>query len=290
MPGVIPLLRSWLAGRIPPDAADWLEDALTEVRAGNAARLFLAFGMVPRKTGKADLELGNLQRMAAEEARPGWNPSRWSIDHVARTLLLLAFPTDDTTKSGETLDRLFAAGEVGELVALYQALPLLDHQTAHLARAAEGLRTNIKPVFAAIAHQNPFPAEQFDEAQWNQMILKCLFVGLPLEPVVGLDERVNAPLMQMLLDYAAERRAAGRTVAPDLWRCVGPLADAAALAAMARALHDGDAAERQAVAAALASHPDPNAQALLASRMAASGDSRANVIRDNGDPPSERPC
>ncbi len=45
----------------------------------------------------------------------------------------------------------------------------------------------MRVVFEAVAHRNPYPAEQLPEAAWNQMVLKALFVGSRLAPIVGLD-------------------------------------------------------------------------------------------------------
>ena len=257
------LLRSWLAGRIDPTSLEWLDERLAAVRSGERQSLQLAFGMAPRKTGKADLALSRTELLQAEDARPGWDPSGWSVDHAARTLIVLSYPATPQENYLGTLDHLFAAGEVGELVALYQSLPLLPEQASHVPRAVEGLRTNIKPVFAAIAHRNPYPAEQFSEAQWNQMVLKALFVELPLWPIVGLDERTNESLMRMLCDYAHERWSAHRFVSPELWRCVGPVADEHALEDLEEAFTNGTPAERKAAALSLATNTNPRAKALV---------------------------
>jgi hypothetical protein len=258
------LLRGWLTGRVDPDVLEWLDGRIAAIRTGDVKSLYLAFGLVPRKTGKSDLGLSKTELLKAEDTRAGWNPAEWSVDHAARTLLVLALPSDDANAYLETLDRLFDAGEVGELVALYQALPLLPWQESLVARGAEGLRTNIKPVFAAIAHRNPFPAERFNESQWNQMILKSLFIDLPLAPVIGLDERVNVPLMRMLCDYAHERWAAGRSVSPELWRCVGPVAEGSALDDLARVLREGSEAEQRAARESLFTNERPEAKTLYA--------------------------
>ncbi|VTS00315.1 EboA domain-containing protein [Tuwongella immobilis] len=257
------LLGDWLQPVIPSTARSWLADRLRQISEGDQSALFLGFGMVPRKTGKADLRLSAAQLAAAQEARPGWNPATWSIDQAARTLLLLAYPADAVDEYTDTLDKLFAAGEVGELVALYQALPLLPFPDAHVWRTRECIRTNMKSVFCAVAHRNPYPAEHLDEASWNQLILKCLFVGAALDPVVGLDSRVNPRLMTMLVDYAHERWAAKRQVSPELWRPVGPVADARALADLEKVYTEGTPPERQAAALALSVCPLPSAETIL---------------------------
>jgi hypothetical protein len=40
--------------------------------------------------------------------------------------------------------------------------------------------------------------------------VKCVFVGAPIDTIVGLHERRNPELIRMLEDFAAERHAAGR--------------------------------------------------------------------------------
>lgn len=74
----------------------------------------------------------------------------------------------------------------------------------------------MQSVFKSIAWNNPFPRDHFDEASWNQMVLKTIFFGLSLKPVIGLKERNNANLKGMLADFAAEREKAGREIPQDL--------------------------------------------------------------------------
>jgi len=257
------LLKAWLARRASAETLAWLDAQLVKISTGDKRALFVAFGVAPRKTGKDDLSLSDDEMASASETRPGWTPQQWTVDQAARTLLVLSFPADDAQAYVATLDELFRAGEVSELVALYQALPLLPHPESHVWRTTEGIRTNIKAVFCAVVHDNPYPSEQLDEERWNQMVLKCLFVGAALDPVIGLDERSNPELARMLVDFAHERWAASRDVCPELWRPVGLHADQTALADLKRALDDGTPIERQAVALALASCPQPEAKNIL---------------------------
>jgi hypothetical protein len=255
------LIESWLAMRLDPAAAAWVRDRQGVIRLGDRKCLYLAFGMAPRKVGK--LGLTDEELLAANKTRPGWNPHGWSVDQLTRSLFLLSLPTMEAAEFVAVLDQLFGAGEVGELVAMYQTLPLLPNPSAHVLRAAEGIRTNIKAVFCAVAHQNPYPAEQFTDDQWNQMVLKCQFIGVPMSPIVGLDQRANPHLSAMVVDFVHERWAAKRPVAPDMWRCVGRHADARALADLNQVLTSGSNVERQAAALAISQSPDPAAKKIL---------------------------
>jgi hypothetical protein len=257
------LLTLWLRRQLPQAASAWLEEQLAKLGAAAGDRdLYIALGLVPRKLGKADLELSAAELKAAGKARSGWDPRGWSVDQAARILILL-----HSGGAGETFATRFVqlcrTADVAEAIAFYRGLPLYPDPPMLEAQAAEGTRTNMRAVFEAVAHRSPYPREQFAENRWNHMVLKALFVGSALRPIQGLDARANPALARMLCDYAHERWAAGRPVSPELWRCVGRFADTEALADLQRVLATGSAIERRAAALALAACPDAKARELL---------------------------
>jgi hypothetical protein len=256
------LLEKWLKARVPADAGAWLDKTAQSLRQGTDRDFYIAISLVSRKIGKADLNLAQAELAQAQAARKGWDPHNWSLDQAARVYLLLAPGADGETFS-RRLDQLCITADIGELVAFYSGLPLYPDQPRHALRAAEGVRTNIKAVFQAVAHRNPYPSEQLAEDPWNQLVLKSLFIGISLDPIVGLDQRSNPKLARILCDYAHERWSAGRPVSPELWRCVGPHAKGEMLADLGRVLEKGTEPERAAAALALASSPDPAATGLL---------------------------
>lgn len=279
---VADLLYSWLDGRLNTAGLTWLDQKRKQIASGANVRVFFtAFSAVPRYTGKNDLQLTPEDLEAASTARKNWCPTHWSVDQAARTLLLLSLPQDDPEKFIQTLDQVFSAADMGELVALYQALPLLPYPEQLRKRAAEGVRNNITAVFNAVALRNPYPAEYLDNQAWNQIVLKALFVGSPLHLIQGLDERANPQLAQMLIDYAHERWAAGRLVSPELWRPVGKFANAAMLPDLERAFADSDPVQQAAAALACADCPLPEAQALLASQPELQGQIKAGNLTWN---------
>lgn len=259
------LLHRWLSRYIAKEGLTWLSQKSEQIAEGASARVFFtAFSAVPRYTGKKDLELTPEDLQAAETARPGWSPGHWSVAQAARTLLVLSLPHDNPEKYLRTLDQVFTTADGGELIALYQSLPLLPYPERHCSRAAEGVRSNITAVFNAVALRNPYPADDFDSIAWNQMILKAVFVGSPLALIQGIDRRANLELARMLTDYAHERWAAKRPVTPDLWRLVGRFVDAEILADLEKVLTQPDLAQQEAAALACSQCLLPQAQELLA--------------------------
>jgi hypothetical protein len=263
-PSNIKTLYAWLLPQLSPSAASWLDQTIYILSTEATEQvLFTRFSAVPRQVGKADWALTDQDLKVAQDFRTGWKPSHWSVDQAARTLLLLAFPSTDTDRYVAAIEKLFSAADVAEQVALYQTLPLLPYPERFKTRAIEGLRTNIKAVFNAISLNNPYPADYFQEAAWNQMILKAIFVDSHLSQIQGLDQRANPKLAQMLSDYAHERWAAGRAVNPQLWRLLGPFAEGHLVNDLEQVLSSPELFEQQAGALACASAAAPDAQALL---------------------------
>jgi hypothetical protein len=107
-----------------------------------------------------------------------------------------------------------------EAVALTRSLPYLPNPSSFLLRATDAVRSNMGPVFDAIAFGNTYPKDYFNEAAWNQLVLKCIFNDKAIHQIIGLDERANQALADTLSDFAHERWSAGRRVPSQVWRLV----------------------------------------------------------------------
>lgn len=256
---LLPLMERWLKERTDATQWDWLNSREIDRK----QPFLLAFALCSRKVGREDLCLSSTQLQQANQARNGWNPADWSVDQLARTWLVLKAETALGDEFPALLDQLFAVGEVQELVTLYQLLPFLQQPQQYTARAMEGIRTNIKPVFCAVAQVNPFPAEQLSTPAWNQMILKALFIDATLDRIWKVDERANAELTTMLLDYADERFAASRPIPVELWRPVGAAPNDRAVQTLKRTFEFGNPTERCAAALAMKSINSPETISIL---------------------------
>lgn len=118
-------------------------------------------------------------------------------------------PAEDFTP---LLERLFQTADVQEQQAIISVLPLLNSGERFLRIATEAARTNIVPVFSSLALNNSYPQEFFSENQWNQMVLKAIFVGCDITRIAGLHERHNPALSETIFQYVSERNSASRSV------------------------------------------------------------------------------
>ncbi len=200
------LLREWIGRQVPEPSAAWLDQRLEKLGAAESDReLHIGLGLSPRRLCKDDLSLdaGDLER--ADRARPGWDPRGWSVDEAARILMLLT-GCGGGQAFADRFTGLCRSAEVGEAIAFYRGLPLYPDPELLEGQAAEGIRTNMRAVFEAVAHRNPFPRERFDQNRWNQMVLKALFVDSTLYP---MQDSTMAPIPSLRTSCAITRTSAG---------------------------------------------------------------------------------
>jgi hypothetical protein len=213
---VIEVLLQWLRRRLKPEASQWLEaETGRQSDTPDERRFGIALGLAGRRIGRDDLSLSAADLAAAQELRRGWRPDTWRTDEAARVALILATCTSDEESFAARVEGLCLTGELSEHVACLKGFAVFPTPVRLLRRAREATRSSMQPPFEAIACHNPYPADYFDDPAFNQMVVKCVFCGVPIETVVGLDERRNGELLRMMRDLVSERHAAGRPL-PDL--------------------------------------------------------------------------
>ncbi|GAA2626456.1 EboA domain-containing protein [Streptomyces axinellae] len=216
-------LRTGLELRLGADARAWLHLALTDAadaarhRAGPGMpaweRHFVTAGRHCRGGGPHGGSDNSPHRGPDSGAEEATGPAAEPAD-AARVLLLHA-----AAPGTDTVVRLYTQGTADERRAVVLALPHLDpapDTAPTLALVEDALRTNDTRLIAAAL--GPWSAAHLPTPQWRQGVLKCLFTGVPLRAVAGLEHRAAADpeLARMLQDYARERSAAGRAVPADL--------------------------------------------------------------------------
>ncbi|MBM3426402.1 MAG: hypothetical protein FJX97_05360 [Bacteroidetes bacterium] len=253
-------LKQALAASTEPTSLSWLMEQAEKIKVSSSPNpFFLAFSRASRYFNK--------ERVSWVDPASGLLPkgvdlSTWDCLQVARIYLVLQLPFQNESWQA-ILQQLFETGDMYEQQALYAALPLFPNAEGLLPRAIEGCRTNMSLVFDAIALRNPYPSQFFPEANWNQLVLKAIFMQRPLYLIQDLDHRRNAALAAMATDFAHERWAAGRAVMPEVWRLIVPFMGPQYLDDLKKVLESTDATEQKAGALAAYQSGYAPAQALL---------------------------
>lgn len=218
------VLSATLRATVAPDAGAWLEQAQALPADSSRGSLLDAYARAALHVGRGALTLDDAALLELRAAAPGVGFERWTLDDAARALILAARRADGrpVRRFVDDAAACFEEGDAREQQSWLRALALWPDEAAHfLPYAIDACRSNIVPVFEALACENPYPARYFPERNFNQLVLKALFNSIALTRVAGLEARHNAELSRMARDYAAERAAAGRTVPADIARATG---------------------------------------------------------------------
>jgi len=214
-------LLDQLAPALDPAAHAWLTRTLADsALLGHRLRLRTAFTQVPRKLGRT-----------ADVVAPAQPHAPTQLDLARAALLLRALEVVPESEHVDLLEELYRTGEQREQQSLLRALPQLPDAARFTDLAVNACRTNSLAVFGAIASENAFPATYFSEPSFNQLVLKSIFLAVPVAHITGLASRANAELRRMLDEYASERLAASRPVPDDVRHALAlcpPLAHGAA--------------------------------------------------------------
>jgi hypothetical protein len=219
MAGVQHVYLRLVLPRLAAPARDWLLARAPRLSAADVAVTFSGCG---RRLGSAPLEPSPAERAELAVASLPV-PEGWPLSAVGRAALLLTSTEQlEPSERVALVERLFRSGDNDERAAILKTLSLLPEPQSFVELAVDACRSHVQSVFEAIACENPYPARWFPEPNFNQLVLKAFFVGVAVQRIEGLSARRGPELVRMALAYASERRAAGRSVPPDLELVTGP--------------------------------------------------------------------
>jgi hypothetical protein len=206
-------LEHLLRNRVDEAQTQWLAGALQRAAHGTTDDLLRDYTDASRYLGRSPLLTGDATDDPAVSAF-----AHWTLEDAGRLLLLLTRHEHATGPDQFAADAAacYEQGDTREQQSWMRTVALLPDAERYLPVVVDACRTNILPLFEAIACHNSYPARYFPERNFNQMVLKALFNSVPLARVEGLADRANAELARMATDYADERRAAGRSIPGDI--------------------------------------------------------------------------
>jgi hypothetical protein len=210
-------MKDLLEARATPEGLEWLRETSAAV-AADPTVLRSKFPMVGRKVGREPLDA---------DADPA-DVHAWTIDDAARTLLLMAAGAGAEAELAE----LYRYGDAAERRGILRALPYLELGDRALYLVDDAIRTNDTRLIAAAL--GPYATEHLSDAGYDQAVLKCVFVGVPITPLDGIPSRVTPDGARMLGAFVHERVAAGRDVPAEVWTVIDRYPPAEEIAAIER--------------------------------------------------------
>jgi len=236
-------LWSALEQRATPEGLAWLRESVAAIEEDPAA-IRTRFPMAGRKVGRGPLEAG----ADADDVHA------WTVDDAARTLLLRALGDGVEAE----LRDLYRFGDAAERRGLLRALPYLGVGDRVADIVDDAIRTNDTRLVAAAL--GPWATEHLDDAAYDQAVLKCVFIGVPISPLDGLPARATRETARMLAAFVHERVAAGRDIPAEVWDVIDRHPPAAELAAI-EAERSSEFPDRREAAARALAHHHPEAKA-----------------------------
>lgn len=216
-----PLLLEALRPATPPERLAWLEQALERILASEDPDndLSTLSAMARRKIGVVALDdCGTVLDTAAGPV----DLRHWNSAEAARALLILTALEAGADRGRHAIRFLFRHGDETERATVARGLALFDDDAALKPLIMEAGRANSLQLVSAVSLHNPYPRTHYQPHEFNQLVLKNLFVGLPIDGVMGLTERADEELARMCEDYCDERIAAFREVPEDIWLAMAP--------------------------------------------------------------------
>lgn len=142
---------------------------------------------------------------------------RWNLADIVRTYLYLVAVSLDRIDTVNLIKQIYRQGDEHERATIVRGLVLYLDNDGLKNIALETGRVNSVFLFSALAYDNPYPELYYSEHEFNQLVMKSLFMGLRIEHIIGLANRCNPELSRMCEDYIEERLAASRPIPTDIW-------------------------------------------------------------------------
>jgi len=219
----------------------WLDQKLHSIKTDQD--FFISFALINKKIPRDHLQLSPAKIQTIHLKYPEFNIENWTLDQLCRFSLLMYY----SLLSVKSLTKLISVADTREQISIFKSITYLENASHFTPIVVNGIRTNIVDIFDAIALKNPFAASYFSQDEWNQMILKAVFMERPIYQIKNIDQRKNEKLAHILFDYARERWAASRRVTPELWRMISGYITEKLFVEMIKKIAEGNAPDQKAM-------------------------------------------
>jgi hypothetical protein len=145
-----------------------------------------------------------------------------SAEIIRILLIKIALHGLTQSEQGLLLKNYYRGADSSEKIAWLKGLFYVDKQGVALNTAISASRCNSLAEFSALALNNDYVIQHFPELNFNQLVLKSLFMGLDISCIRALSSRLNARLTNMCFSFAIEQALANRIPSESIWLAIIP--------------------------------------------------------------------
>lgn len=240
---------------------NWFYSKIEKIKVTPSKKdLYLGYTLI---ASKIESNPADLKPIEDSELKSYLETQKITTLEVARIYFLIKAIQSNSDFYTPLVATIIQIADKSELETFLKYLLVLPHPQKFKKVAVEALRTNITPVFDALAYHNFYPSLFFSEDEWNQLFLKAAFMQRDLSYIVEIDKMANQKLAKIISDYAHERWRASRTVDPYFWRPVSDFINADILNDIKNLFESDDPIENKVATLCCYSSKNPEAQQLL---------------------------
>jgi hypothetical protein len=233
-----------------------------------------AFTATARTLGRKTLDADDVTLTGAAGDLP---LAGTSTDCAGRMLLLYTLAQATPQQLAAAVQAAYDEGDSQEKLAVMRALPLLPEAERFVSIALDIGRCNELDLFSSLAVRNPYPSRHYNELAWNKLYMKAVFLDVPLEHMLGVEERNNAELSRMALEYVEQQESAGRRFPNEIWSVVAAVPAPGAIGKLLGYLSHAVADLRLGAAAGLERAAQPRTVSFLRERASVETDERVRA-------------
>jgi hypothetical protein len=205
-------IQEELAKQLNQMEVEWLHESITVLlESQDKINHLLDLSAVVKRTFLSPIQLRYPPLITASNAE------------IIRILLIkIALYNLTEAEQGVLLKQYYRGADTSEKIAWLKGLSYVDEQGGALNTAISASRSNSLDEFTALALNNEYVVKYFPDLNFNQLVLKSLFMGLDISCINGLSARLNVKLSNMCVSFAAEQALANRIPHASLWLAVKP--------------------------------------------------------------------
>lgn len=214
---VIKQLTQLLTKTLNQEQVDWFYNVIGNIQATLPNN-------TPKQLAKLWSEASTQTSGYLEEKNIKYKTMCWNSEQLTRFLFFThTLSCCHELQRKELTELCFHFADDIETISIVKGLHIVDTEGDLIQHVIKLSHTNYPPLFSALALDNPWPATHLSTEEFNQLVLKALFLDLDASQIINIKQRHNQALSILATDLIRERIATKRQPPQSILSVIEPL-------------------------------------------------------------------